>query len=54
MDHMRILGTEPSPVILSQNSLKSWKVMPVLKTLLPYIYLTQNEKTFINLRSMCT
>ena len=28
MDHMRILGTEPSSVILSQTySIKCWKVM---------------------------
>ena len=28
MDHLRISGTEPSSVILSQTcSLKSWKVM---------------------------
>ena len=29
MDHLRISGTEPSSVILSQTfSIKSWKVMP--------------------------
>ena len=29
MDHMRISGTEPSSVILSQKcNWKSWKVMP--------------------------
>ena len=29
MDHMRISGTEPSSVILSQMKwIKSWKVMP--------------------------